>query len=105
MVDAAIHRVSGNAFDLSLRLLTHSGLARAFSPRDDKVRGSDVGGSVITHFLSLREGQNGRRGNPSCLVGGGQVCGLVVEEKRIPTLFAFVFVPSCRLNHFPASQQ
>jgi len=34
--DAAIHRVSGNVIDLSLRLLDHSGSPRAFSPRDDK---------------------------------------------------------------------
>ena len=32
-------------------------------------------------------------------------CSSVNEEQRIPTLFAFVFVPSCKLNHFPASQQ
>ena len=35
--DAAIHRVSIDAFDLYLRLLVHSGSPRAFSPRDDKV--------------------------------------------------------------------
>ena len=34
--DAAIHRVSIDAFDLYLRLLVHSGSPRAFSPRDDK---------------------------------------------------------------------
>ena len=35
--DAAIHRVSRDAYDLSLRLLVHSGSPRAFSPRDDKI--------------------------------------------------------------------
>jgi len=34
--DAAIHRVSNYVYDLSLRLLVHSGSPRAFSPRDDK---------------------------------------------------------------------
>jgi hypothetical protein len=34
--DAAIHRVSNDANDLSLRFLVHSGSPRAFSPRDDK---------------------------------------------------------------------
>ena len=37
MSDAAIHRVSNYVYDLSLRLLVHSGSPRAFSPRDDKV--------------------------------------------------------------------
>ena len=37
MDDAAIHRVSGEADDLSVRLLVHSGSPRAFSPRDDKI--------------------------------------------------------------------
>ncbi|MBT7651379.1 MAG: hypothetical protein HN553_10425 [Opitutae bacterium] len=35
MTDAAIHRVSHNAFGLSVRLLVLSGSPRAFSPRDD----------------------------------------------------------------------
>ncbi|MDC3336022.1 hypothetical protein OAV71_05890 [Opitutales bacterium] len=34
--DAAIHRVSRETNDLSIRLLVHSGSPRAFSPRDDK---------------------------------------------------------------------
>ena len=33
--DAAIHRVSGDAGGLSVRLLRASGSPRAFSPRDD----------------------------------------------------------------------
>ena len=37
VTDAAIHRVSRNAVDLSVRLPDHSGSPRAFSPRDDKV--------------------------------------------------------------------
>ena len=36
MDDAAIHRVSRDADEWSLRLLVHSGSPRAFSPRDDK---------------------------------------------------------------------
>ena len=36
MDDAAIHRVSGNAGGLSVRLLVHSGSPRAFNRRDDK---------------------------------------------------------------------
>jgi hypothetical protein len=36
VTDAAIHRVSGEVFDLSLRFLVHSGSPQAFSPRDDK---------------------------------------------------------------------
>ena len=35
--DAAIHRVSRDTVDLSLRFLVHSGSPRAFSPRDDKI--------------------------------------------------------------------
>ena len=50
MDDAAIHRVSGNAFDLSLRLLAHSGSPRTFSPRDDK-------GGLSAKCLSLRGGR------------------------------------------------
>ncbi|MDA7757752.1 hypothetical protein N8920_07615 [Opitutales bacterium] len=37
VIDAAIHRVSEDAYDLSVRLLRDSGSPRAFSPRDDKV--------------------------------------------------------------------
>jgi hypothetical protein len=36
--DAAIHRVSGYAYDLSLRLLDHSGSPRPQGARDDKTR-------------------------------------------------------------------
>ena len=49
---------------LSLRFLAHSGSPRAFSPRDDK-------GGVGAKCLSLRGGQYGRRGNPSCLRESG----------------------------------
>ena len=63
--DAAIHRVSNYVYDLSLRLLVHSGSPRAFSPRDDK-------GVVSAWYLSLRGGSlSDRRGNPWCL--GGRV--------------------------------
>ncbi len=63
--DAAIHRVSNYVYDLSLRLLVHSGSPRAFSPRDDK--------SVVSAwYLSLRGGSlSDRRGSPWCL--GGRV--------------------------------
>jgi hypothetical protein len=36
MDDAAIHRVSGEVFDLSLRFLVHSGSPRPQGARDDK---------------------------------------------------------------------
>ena len=36
MKDAAIHRISRDAVDLSLRFLAPSRSPRAFSPRDDK---------------------------------------------------------------------
>jgi hypothetical protein len=38
VTDAAIHRVSGYAYDLSLRLLDHSGSPRPQGARDDKTR-------------------------------------------------------------------
>ena len=44
--DAAIHRVSNYVYDLSLRLLVHSGSPRAFSPRDDKIWSYEIGDSV-----------------------------------------------------------
>ena len=37
--DAAIHRISRDAVDLSLRFLATSRSPRAFSPRDDKSEG------------------------------------------------------------------
>jgi hypothetical protein len=53
MEDAAIHRVSGDANDLSLRLLVHSGSPRAFSPRDDKSDGFPfpLHPSLFLHWL------------------------------------------------------
>ena len=51
MNDAAIHRVSGEVFDLSLRLLVHSGSPRAFSPRDDK---RDCADRLLFHSGSPR---------------------------------------------------
>ena len=44
--DVAIHRVSGDVVDLSLRLQVHSGSPRAFSPRDDKMWRYEIGDSV-----------------------------------------------------------
>ena len=40
-------------------------------PRDEKVGG---GRNSREHNLSLRGGQNGRRGNPSCLEGMRTAC-------------------------------
>jgi hypothetical protein len=51
MDDAAIHRVSGEVFDLSLRFLVHSGSPRAFSPRDDK---RDCADRLLFHSGSPR---------------------------------------------------
>jgi hypothetical protein len=68
VTDAAIHHVSENADDLSLRLLAHSRSPRAFSPRDDK-------SGVSAECLSLRGGcASDRRGNLSCLGERGRVC-------------------------------
>ena len=55
MTDAAIHRVSGDADNLSLRFLVHSGSPRAFSPRDDNVWGNGSVRFDLQHPLSLRE--------------------------------------------------
>ncbi len=57
MTDAAIHRVSRDAVDLSVRLPDHSGSPRAFSPRDDKVRQS---AGRFNPCLSLRGGSEAR---------------------------------------------
>ena len=40
MTNAAIHRVSIHADELSLRLLVHNGSPRVFNPRDDKMWGN-----------------------------------------------------------------
>lgn len=37
VTDVAIHRVSGDAVDLSVHLLVHSGSPRAFCARDDNI--------------------------------------------------------------------
>ena len=55
--DAAIHRVSGNAYDLSLRLLEHSGSPRAYALAMTRVVRNEVCGSITACSLSLR-GEN-----------------------------------------------
>ena len=60
--DVAIHRVSGDVVDLSLRLQVHSGSPRAFSTRDDKLRQS---AGRFNLSLSLRGGSaSDERSNP-----------------------------------------
>ena len=44
----------GTRSGLSVRFPPHSGSPRAFSPRDDKMKGKDVGGSVTSRSMSLR---------------------------------------------------
>ena len=62
MTDAAIHRVSRKANDLSLRLLVHSGSPRAFAL------------AMTTHTLVIaRRERSERRGNPSYLEGDDPV--------------------------------
>jgi len=80
--DAAIHRVSGDAVDLSVHLLVPSGSPRAFSPRDDKTLEGGSFISLTTHSLSLRGGSaSDGRGNPSCLRGRVRlVCSLLGSQ-------------------------
>ena len=52
MDDAAIHHVSGDAVDLSLRLPVPSGSLGAFSPRDDNIERFTLNEGVITLFPS-----------------------------------------------------
>ena len=56
MDDAAIHRVSRDSVDLSVRFLVHSGSPRAFSPRDDKRKVGSVTESqwIATGFQPSR---------------------------------------------------
>ena len=54
MTDAAIHRVSHNAIDLSLRLLVHSGSPRAYALA--MTRWGNDALAMTTHTLSLRGG-------------------------------------------------
>jgi len=63
--DAAIHRVSGNAYDLSLRLLAHSGSPRANALAMTRLEwtGSEY------NFVIARKERSERRGNPSYLEG------------------------------------
>ena len=70
MDDAAIHRVSGNAYDLSLRLLAHSGSPRANALAMTRLEwtGSEY------NFVIARKERSERRGNPSYLEEGGRVC-------------------------------
>ena len=80
--DVAIHRVSGDVVDLSLRLQVHSGSPRAFSPRDDKTLEGGSFISLTTHSLSLRGGSaSDERSNPSCIGGRGRlVCSLTGSQ-------------------------
>ena len=71
--DVAIHRVSGDVVDLSLRLLVHSGSPRAFSPRDEKTLEGGSFISLTTHSLSLRGVTTVRCGNPSSLGERGRL--------------------------------
>ena len=57
MDDAAIHRVSGNAYDLSLHLLEHIGSPRAYALAMTRVVRNEVCGSITACSLSLR-GEN-----------------------------------------------
>ncbi|MDC1309475.1 hypothetical protein N8X69_00565 [Opitutales bacterium] len=63
--DAAIHRVSEEADDLSLRLLVHSGSPRAYALA---MTGLERNGSVqfgyTTIFVIARRDRSERRGNP-----------------------------------------
>ena len=51
MTDAAIHRISRKAVDLSVRLRVHSGSPRAFSPRDDKSETESFFAHILNHTL------------------------------------------------------
>ena len=54
MDDAAIHRVSRDAVDLSLRFPFPSGSPRAYNPRGENIWSDSVYGSRTTHTMSLR---------------------------------------------------
>ena len=58
--DAAIHCMQWTRSNNAVRFPPHSGSPPAFSPRDDKIKGKDVGGSVTWRSLSLR-GKSGAR--------------------------------------------
>ena len=56
--DAAIHRVSGNAFEFVCSLTGSQWIATGFRPRDDKVGSEALDGLGTTRTLSLR-GESG----------------------------------------------
>ena len=57
-------------------------------PRDDKVGGKDVGGSVTSRSLSLRGGNvSDRRGNPLCLEGRGRLSLRLLVPSGSPRAF------------------
>ena len=83
MSDAAIHRVSGNAYDLSLRLLAHSGSPRAYALAMTRLEGLCA---VRVHTLSLRgEERSERRGNPSYLEGDERLVSSLTGSQWIAT--------------------
>ena len=86
VTDAAIHRVSHNAYDLSLRLLAHSGSPRASALAMTRVVRNEVCGSITACSLSLRGGnESDRRGNPSCPGGGGRLVSSLTGSQWIAT--------------------
>jgi hypothetical protein len=54
VTDAEIHRVSRDAIGFVCSLPSSQWIATGFRPRDDKMKGKDVGGSVTSRSMSLR---------------------------------------------------
>ena len=79
--DAAIHRVSGNAYDLSLRLLAHSGSPRANALAMTRLEwtGSEY------NFVIARKERSERRGNPSYLEGDERLVSSLTGSQWIAT--------------------
>jgi len=68
MDDAAIHRVWGTRAGLSVRVMRASGSHGLSALAMTRVVFYHEGNEeIVVLTLSLRGGQNGRRGNPSCL--------------------------------------
>jgi len=67
VTDAAINRVSHNAFDLSLRLLAHIGSPRAYALAMTKCKVMQCAVRWQYTLVIARRKRSKGSGNPSCL--------------------------------------